>query len=82
MVALMSFTGVRGLSLASLGTRAIFATTSCPSTTWPKTVYSPFSEGYSLSVMKNWQAPVLRALRRARLLADRCSTCSGRSSSR
>jgi hypothetical protein len=37
-VMLTIFTGVRGLSLASRGTRAILLTRSCPSTTWPKMV--------------------------------------------
>jgi hypothetical protein len=46
-------TAVFGLSFALRGTRAIFSTTSCPSTTWPKIVCFPVRCGVGTSVMKN-----------------------------
>src|SRR6185369_4048526 len=55
------FGGTFGLSLPSRGRRAIFSTTSCPSTTCANTVCSPFKCGVGASVMKNWQLPVFGA---------------------
>src|SRR5919197_2108467 len=74
-------TGSRGRSRASRSTPEMSSTTSCPSTTWPKTVCLPSSHEHSSAVtMKNCE-PFVFGPALAIASAPRTTLCSLNSSS-